>query len=63
VGVCELCFQGASDAEIAACEMEMDPEGLEGVLLEELEGRTGLSGETTVALALSRASDSLLFGT
>jgi Fe-S-cluster containining protein len=63
VGVCELCFQGASDAEIAACEMEIDPEEMEGVLLEELEGRTGLSGETTVALALSRASDSLLFGT
>jgi Fe-S-cluster containining protein len=53
VGVCELCFQGASDAEIAACEMEIDPEGMEATLLEELEARTGLSGETTVASALS----------
>jgi Fe-S-cluster containining protein len=53
VGVCELCFQGASDAEIAACEMEIDPEGMEADLLEELEERTGLRGETTVALALS----------
>ena len=52
VGVCELCFQGASDAEIAACEMEIDPEGMEATLLEELEQRTGLTGETTVALAL-----------
>jgi Fe-S-cluster containining protein len=52
LGVCELCFQGASDSEIAACEMEIDPEGIEAALLEELEQRTGLSGETTVALAL-----------
>jgi Fe-S-cluster containining protein len=52
VGVCELCFQGASDAEIAACEMEIDPQGIEAALLDELEKRTGLSGETTVALAL-----------
>jgi Fe-S-cluster containining protein len=53
VGVCELCFQGASDAEIAACEMEIDPEGMEAALLDELKERTGLDGETTVALALS----------
>jgi len=32
--------------------MEIDPEGMEATLLEELEQRTGLSGETTVALAL-----------
>jgi Fe-S-cluster containining protein len=25
VGICELCFQGASDEEIAACEVEVDP--------------------------------------
>ncbi len=29
LGVCELCYHGASDEEIAACEMEVDPEGLE----------------------------------
>jgi len=53
VGVCELCFQGASDAEIAACEMEVDSEGLEAVLLDALEERSGLRGETTVGVALS----------
>jgi Fe-S-cluster containining protein len=53
VGVCELCFQGASDAEIAACEVEFDPEGIEGVLLVELAEKTGLRGETTVAMALA----------
>jgi len=34
LGVCELCFQGASDEEIAACEMEVDPDELEPKLLE-----------------------------
>ena len=53
LGVCELCFEGASDAEIAACEVEFDPQGLEAVLLRELEETVGLRGETTVALALS----------
>jgi len=53
LGVCELCFEGASDAEIAACEVEFDPEGLEPVLLRELEESGGVSGETTVAQALA----------
>ena len=52
VGVCELCFQGASDEEIAACEMQVDPDGIEADLLDDLEKRTGLAGELTVALAL-----------
>jgi Fe-S-cluster containining protein len=52
LGVCELCFEGASDAEIAACEVEFDPQGLEPVLLRELEETAGVRGETTVALAL-----------
>ncbi len=52
VGVCELCFTGASDQEIAACLVDFDPEGLESVLIDELEQATGLRGTTTVALAL-----------
>ena len=36
LGVCELCFQGASSDEIAACEMNVDPEGLEEKLLQEM---------------------------
>jgi len=53
LGICELCFQDASDAEIAACEVEIDPDGLEGELLEELEQTTSARGETTVAFALA----------
>ena len=47
VGVCELCYHGATDEEIAACEVEIDPDGIESQLLADLE-----EGETTVALAL-----------
>jgi Fe-S-cluster containining protein len=54
LGVCELCFQGGSDAEIAACEMLPDPDDLESKLLQELEMATGVRGETIVAFALSR---------
>lgn len=53
VGICELCFQGASDAEIAACEVEIDPENLESALLEELEKTAGARGQTIVAFALA----------
>jgi hypothetical protein len=28
IGVCELCFHGASEEEIAACEMTVDAETL-----------------------------------
>jgi Fe-S-cluster containining protein len=53
VGVCELCFQGASESEVAACEVEVDPDGLESALLQELETAIGASGETLVAVALA----------
>jgi len=53
LGVCDLCYEGATDAEIAACEVEFDPQGLESALLAELEQNTGARGETTVALALT----------
>jgi Fe-S-cluster containining protein len=45
VGVCELCFEGASDEEIAACEVQLDVAALE------LEN--GSEGQTVVALALA----------
>jgi len=53
LGVCELSFEGASEAQIAACEVEFDAQDLEPELLSELEERTGLRGGTTVAGALS----------
>lgn len=53
LGVCELCFQGASDQEIAACEMKPDPDDLESTLLRKLEKREGVHGNTIVAFALA----------
>lgn len=52
LGVCELCYHGASEEEIAACEMTVDPEGIEPALLDELERSTGRRGRTIVAFAL-----------
>ena len=52
LGVCELCFHGASDEEIAACEMEVDPDELEPKLLAKLQQTTGAHGKTIVAWAL-----------
>ena len=52
LGVCEFCYHGASDEQIAACEMEVDPEGVEAVLLEESEQTTGRRGRTIVAFAV-----------
>jgi Fe-S-cluster containining protein len=49
LGVCELCFNGASDEEIAACEMKPDPDDLESELLKNLQEATGLRGETIIA--------------
>src|SRR5258708_2272138 len=52
VGVCELCFHGASDAEIAACEVESDPDAVESPLLGELKEATGAHCPTIVAVCL-----------
>jgi len=50
LGICELCFRGASNEEIAACEMMPDPERLEDLLLAEL----GNADKTLVAFALAK---------
>jgi Fe-S-cluster containining protein len=44
---CELCFKGATESQVAACEMPI-PHGLEAKLLDEIPSR----GQTTVAFAL-----------
>jgi Fe-S-cluster containining protein len=49
LGHCELCFSGATTAEIAACEMSV-PHDLEERLLNEIPAQ----GETIVAFALLR---------
>jgi Fe-S-cluster containining protein len=53
LGVCELCFQGATNEEIAACEMRPDPDDLESTLLEEVESANGVRGNTVVAFCLA----------
>jgi Fe-S-cluster containining protein len=53
LGVCELCFQGASSDEIAACEMVADPENLEERLLAEVEKRSRRRGDTILAFCLA----------
>jgi len=54
LGVCELCFQGASSEEIAECEMIPDPDRLEDDLLAGVEKKTGQHGDTIVAFCLAR---------
>ena len=54
--VCELCFQGASAEEVAACEMVPDPDDLEEKLIEEAEATTGARGRTIVAFCLLAAT-------
>jgi Fe-S-cluster containining protein len=54
LGVCELCFHGASAEEISACELEVDPNELEAALLEKLKRNTGAHGNTIVAFGLLR---------
>ena len=53
IGVCELCFQGATDEQIAACEMKVDPDDLESDLLKELEQKQGKRGQTIICFALA----------
>ena len=52
LGVCELCFHGASDEQIAACEMTVDPDDLESKLVEKVEKARGPSGRTMVAFCV-----------
>jgi Fe-S-cluster containining protein len=53
LGVCELCYHGASPDEIATCEMDLDDaDALQSELVAELE-KSGARGKTIVALALA----------
>ncbi len=52
IGVCELCYQGASEGEILAGEMMLTHEELEEELDRELEA-AGSNGETVLAWALT----------
>ena len=52
LGVCELCFHGATDEQIAACEMVADPDDMKSKLLGKLEKTRGPRGRTIVAFCL-----------
>lgn len=53
LGVCELCYHGASPDEIAACELKLDEaNALQTELVAELE-KSGNPGRTIVAFALA----------
>lgn len=52
LGVCELCFVGATDDEIAACEVHLNGGELENKLTAAAERQTGREGNTIVAWAL-----------
>ena len=54
LGVCELCYQGATTEEIAACELVTGTDDLEAKLTEEAEEKMRRHGTTTVAFALAR---------
>ena len=56
LGVCELCYQGPSPGEVAACEMNLDEANdLQAQLVSKLE-KTGAGGRTIVAFALAGQS-------
>lgn len=52
LGVCELCYHGATPEQIADCEMIPDPHDLEAKVLSLVESASGGSGKTIVAFAL-----------
>jgi Fe-S-cluster containining protein len=52
LGVCELCYHGATEEQIVACEMFADVEDLETALVQECEQSHGKQGRTVVAFAL-----------
>lgn len=54
LGVCELCYHGASEEEVAACEMRIETNTLETELNIQVENATGRHGNTIVAFALLR---------
>lgn len=52
IGVCELCFEGATDDEIDACAVDLDSDALEAPVVDAVEKATGKHGETIVSAVL-----------
>ena len=51
LAACELCYNGATDEQIAACAVDTDPDGIEAALLADLDSN-GVRGATIVAFAV-----------
>ncbi len=54
LGVCELCYHGATDEEIATCEMVVDFDDLESKLVKKIEKAGAARGQTIVAYCLAK---------
>lgn len=54
LGVCELCYHGASDQQIADCEMVPDPDNLEEKLIQQAEQQSGHRGNTIITFCLAK---------
>src|SRR5258707_8686096 len=54
LAVCELCYHGATDQQIADCEMSPDPDNLEERLIAQAEKLGGKRGNTIVAFCLAK---------
>jgi Fe-S-cluster containining protein len=54
LGVCELCYHGASDRQIAECEMVPDPNNLEEKLIRQAERQSGKRGSTIITFCLAK---------
>jgi len=54
LGACELCYHGATDEQIAECELVTGTDDLEASLTEEAERKIGKRGNTTVAYCLAK---------
>jgi len=52
LAVCELCFEGATDAEIESCAVDYDPDHLESALDDDLAKLGAPAGQTIVAFCL-----------
>ncbi len=52
IGICELCFDGASESEILAAELKTDWTGFEESLNEQAQQEGGTTGITIIAFAL-----------
>jgi len=57
LGVCELCYHGASSEEISTCEMKPDPDDLGSALLKKIEDSTETRGDTIIAFCLASLSE------